>query len=438
VSAIAQPPVRRERLPCGLTVLVARRAGVPLAAVRLVVRAGSALDPGRRSGLAHLVAAAVRRGTRTRTGARIDAEVEALGAELGAGVDEDAASVGLSAPVEALSRVLDVIADLASGPAFPAAEVERLRRREMAALAHDLDEPGVVADRATLAAAYGDHPYGHPSEGKTRHLAATARRDLVEFHDRHWRPGRATLVVVGPVDAEAVLALARRRFARWKKAPGGEVEIVPPAPLAGPAVLVVDQPELSQAQVRIVATGFPRNSPEYAAGVVASAVLGGGFTSRLMDAIRVERGLSYGVRARFASGRVGGLFFVSSFTKVETCGELVKVALDQLAAFRAEGPTEPELARVRGYLGGLYPLSLETHEAWAEKLAEVELYGLPPDEVGGFRERIEAVDAAACLRVARLLPGERRVVVAVGPARALVPQLSAFGPVKVVQARSVM
>jgi zinc protease len=438
VSAIAQPPVRRERLPCGLTVLVARRAGVPLAAVRLVVRAGSALDPGRRSGLAHLVAAAVRRGTRTRTGARIDAEVEALGAELGAGVDEDAASVGLSAPVEALSRVLDVIADLASGPAFPAAEVERLRRREMAALAHDLDEPGVVADRATLAAAYGDHPYGHPSEGKTRHLAATARRDLVEFHARHWRPGRATLVVVGPVDAEAVLALARRRFARWKKAPGGEVEIAPPAPLAGPAVLVVDQPELSQAQVRIVATGFPRNSPEYAAGVVASAVLGGGFTSRLMDAIRVERGLSYGVRARFASGRAGGLFFVSSFTKVETCGELVKVALDQLAAFRAEGPTEPELARVRGYLGGLYPLSLETHEAWAEKLAEVELYGLPPDEVGGFRERIEAVDAAACLRVARLLPGERRVVVAVGPARALVPQLSAFGPVKVVQARSVM
>jgi zinc protease len=172
--------------------------------------------------------------------------------------------------------------------------------------------------------------------------------------------------------------------------------------------------------------------------VVASAVLGGGFTSRLMDAIRVERGLSYGVRARFASGKVGGLFFVSSFTKVETCGELVKVSLDQLAAFRAGGPTEAELERVRGYLGGLYPLSLETHEAWAEKLSEVELYGLPPDEVGGFRARIEAVDAAACLAVARHLPGDRRVVVAVGPARALVPQLSPFGPVRVVPARAVM
>ncbi len=438
MKPIAQPAVRRERLPSGLSVLVARRPGVPLAAVRLVVRAGSALDPAGRSGLAHLVAMAARRGTRRRTGARIDAEVEALGAELGAGVDEDAASVGLSAPVEALSRVLDVIADVASAPAFPAREVERLRQRELAALAHDLDEPGVVADRATLGAAYGSHPYGHPSEGRTRHLAAIRRRDLVEFHARHWRPARATLVIVGPVDPDAVLALVRRRFAGWKGGAGGDVEIAPPAGVASPSVLLVDQPDLTQAQVRIAAPGYPRGSAEYAAGVVTGAVLGGGFTSRLMEAIRVERGLSYGVRARFASGRVGGLFFVASFTKVETAGQLVQVALDQLAAFRASGPTEEELARVRGYLGGLYPLSLETHEAWAEKLAEVELYGLPADEVSGFRERIGAVDAAACLAVARHLPGERRVVVAVGPAKALRPQLAPFGPVRVVAARSVM
>jgi zinc protease len=439
VSAIALPPIRRERLPSGLNVLVAARRGVPLAAVRLLVRAGSALDPAARFGLAHLVASAVRRGTRTRTGARIDAEVEALGAELGAGVDEDAASVGLSAPVEALPKLLDVVADVATAPAFPAREVERLRRREVAGLAHDLDEPGIVADRATLMAAYADHPYGHPSEGRGRHLAATRRGDLAEFHALHWRPSRATLVIVGPVEPEATLALVRRRFGRWRGEPGGDLEIAPPAPLGGPAVVVVDQPELSQAQLRVAATGYARSSPDHAAGLVAGAVLGGGFTSRLMEAIRVNRGLSYGVRARFASGRAGGLFFVSSFTKVETAGALVGVALDELARFREAGPTEEELSRTRAYLGGLYPLALETHEGWAEKLSEMELYGLPPDEVSGFRARIEAVDAAACLDVARrFLPGDRRVVVAVGPAKALEPQLAAFGPVKVVPARTVM
>lgn len=438
MSAIAQPPVRRERLDNGLTVVVASRPGVPLAAVRLLVRAGSSLDPAGRFGLAHLTASAVRRGTRRRTGAEVDAEVEALGAELGAGVDEDAASIGFSAPLEALPRLLGVLADVAMHPTFPAREVDRLRRREVAALAHDLDEPGVVADRAALAAAYGAHPYGHASEGRGRHLAAVRRGDLAAFHARHWRPSRATLLVVGPVDPEEVLALARRRLGGWRGAAGGEVEVAPPAPPA-PGVLVVDRPELTQAQLRIAGPGFPRSSADHPAGVVAGAVLGGGFTSRLMEAIRVERGLSYGVRARFASGRAGGLFFVASFTKVETAGQLVQVALDELARFREGGPTEEELARVRGFLGGLYPLSLETHEAWAEKLAEVELYGLPADEVGGFLDRIGRVDAEACRALARrLLPGERRVVVAVGPARALRPQLEPFGPVKVIPARAVM
>lgn len=435
--AVIPPPVRRERLASGLTVLVASRPGVPLAAVRLVVRAGSALDAPGRFGLAHLTAAALRRGTRALTGAEVDAQVEALGAGLGAGVDEDAASVGLTAPLEALPRLLAILAEVVGAPAFPAGEVARLRAREVAALAHDLDEPDVVADRAALGAAYGAHPYGHPSEGRAGHLAGLKRADLQAFHARHWRPSRATLVVVGPVDPEATLALVRRRFAGWRGEAGGDVELAPPQP-PRPAVLLVDQPELTQAQVRLIGQGHPRSAPAYAAGVVAGSILGGGFTSRLMQAIRVERGLSYGARARFASGRAGGLFIVSSFTKNETAGQLVQVAQEVLERFRREGPTEEELARVRGYLAGLHALSFETHEAWAEKLAEVELYGLADDEVSGFRARIEAVDAAACRDLAeRRGLGGPPLVVVVGPAKALAPQLAPLGAVRVVSARSV-
>ncbi len=439
MSQVRQPPVTRTRLENGLQVVVAPRQGVPLVAVRLLVRSGASLDPARRFGLAHLTAEAVRRGTRRRSGPKLDAEVEMLGAVLGGGVDADAAALGLSAPLEALPRLIDVVADVASHPAFPPREVERLRRREVASLAHDMDEPGVVADRATLMAAYGEHPYGHPAEGRGRDLAAVRRGDLSAFHARHWRPSRATLLVVGPVEAEPVLALARRRFGAWRGAPGGELEIAPAASAVAPAVVIVDRPELSQVQVRIASAGYPRSSPDHAAGLVAGAVLGGGFTSRLMEAVRVNRGLSYGVRSAFSAGRAGGLFSFSSFTKVETAGELVQVALDEIARFREGGPTEEELERTRGYLCGLYPLSLETHEAWAEKLAAVELYGLGPDEVTGFDARVRAVDQAACLAVARRwLPVERRVVVAVGPARRLEPQLSRFGPVRVVTARSVM
>lgn len=437
-ARIELPPIHRERLPNGLSVVVAERKGIPLAAVRLVLRGGASLDPAGRNGLAHLVALAARRGTRRRTGPEIDLVVESLGAELGSGVDEDATYFGLSAPVEVLSRCVDVLADVATGPVFPAREVDRLRRREVASLAHDLDEPGVIADRAMLQAGFGDHPYGHPPEGRVRDLTAARRSDVAAFHDRHFRPSAAWVVAVGAVSTDEVLTMVRRRFGGWRPGPDGVPEVQPPRP-PETAVVVVDKPDITQTQVRIASPGFARRSPDYFPGMVASALLGGGFTSRLMEAIRVNRGLSYGVRSRFATSGAGGLFFISTFTKVETTGEIVQVALDETARFCDGGPTAEELDRTQAYLCGLYPLSLETHDQLAEKLADLALFGLGDDEVSAFRERVRAVTPEHCRDVGRrYFPLDRRVIVAVGPARQIVKQLEKFGPVRVVPARKMM
>ena len=203
-------------------------------------------------------------------------------------------------------------------------------------------------------------------------------------------------------------------------------------------MVVVDKPDLTQVQLRIASGGFARKSPDYHSGMVASAVLGGGFTSRLMEAIRVNRGLSYGVRSRFATSAVGGLFYVSSFTKVETAAELVQVALDETTRFCDEGPTAEELSRTQSYLCGLFPLSLETHDQLAERLADLALFALEDSEITEFRERVRAVTAAECRDVARrYFPAPRGLVVAVGPARQVARSLERFGPVRVIPARKV-
>jgi zinc protease len=257
---------------------------------------------------------------------------------------------------------------------------------------------------------------------------------VAALHRGHYRPDGAHLVVVGSAPADEVLALARRRFGGWRSE-GAEVPVAPPAP-PRPRVLVVDKPDATQSQVRIASAGFARRSPDYHAGVVASALLGGGFTSRLMEAIRVNRGLSYGVRSRFATSGAGGLFFVSTFTKLETTGEIIRVALDEIARFCDGGPTPEELERMQSYLCGLYPLSLETHDQLAEKLADLALFDLPDTEVTRFRDHVRSVSAERCREVARrYFPIGDRVVVAVGPAKALARQLEPFGPVEVVPAR---
>jgi zinc protease len=432
---IVLPPIVTLQLEGGLRIVVAERPGIPLVAVRLVLRGGSSIDPVRRHGLAHLVATVGRRGTRRRTGPQIDELVESMGAELGVGVDEDASYHGLTTPVEHLARAIDVLADVAGSPAFPAAELARIRRREVASLQHDLDEPAVVADRALLAAAYDGHPYGHPAEGRARDIAATKRSDLVSFHGRHYGTSSGIVVVVGPVKATEVQAIVRDRFSAWCRSPVDLPEIAEPV-FPERSVLVVDKPEINQAQIRIASPGFARSNPEYHSGLVASAIFGGVFSSRLVEAIRVTRGLSYGVRSRFAASRVGGMFFISSFTKAETTGELVRVALDETRRFADEGPTAEELERTQNYLCGLHPLSLETHDQLAERLADLELHDLPHSEIAAFRPRVRAVTAEACRVVARRhFPLERAFIVAVGPAKQIARQLDEFGPVAVVPAK---
>ena len=377
---------------------------------------------------------------RRRTGRAIDDEVEALGSELGAGSDEDATSFGLSAPAEFLGKLVDVVLDVATAPTFPTAEWERIRRREVAGLAHVLDEPGAVADRALVQVAYRGHPYGHPTDGRVRHLTALRRRDALAFHRRWFTPGACTLVVVGPVDPRRTLDLVRRRLARWKAAAEAQPELPPPPPPLPRSVLVVDKADLTQVQVRVATPGLARSTADYFAAGVANTVFGGGFTSRLMEAVRVNRGLSYGVRSRFAMSRHAGLFAMSSFTKVESAATLVEVLLDEAARFCDTGPGEDELARAQAYLAGLFPLTLETHDQVAEKLADAQLYGFPLEQVTEYRQRVKAVTPAECLEVARrhFPRAGTGAIVAVGPARAVAPALERFGEVTVMPARRLL
>jgi zinc protease len=137
--------------------------------------------------------------------------------------------------------------------------------------------------------------------------------------------------------------------------------------------------------------------------------------------------------------RATGIFSVASFTKVDTTAELVQVMLEEAEHFCADGPGDEELDRAQSYLAGLFPLSIETHEQVAEKLADVKLYDIPLEEVTSYRQRVRSVTAQQCREVARRhFPLDRGVIVAVGPAKQVAPTLERFGPVSVVPARKVI
>jgi zinc protease len=187
--------------------------------------------------------------------------------------------------------------------------------------------------------------------------------------------------------------------------------------------------------VRIVSPGVPRTTPRYAEAVVTNTALGGGFTSLLVDAIRVDRGLSYSVSTRLHMNRRAGLSIFSSFTKNETLRELVDVALEKMRAYAATGPAEESLDKARRYLAGLFPLGLESHEALGEQVADVILDGLGLAHLQQYRSRILAVTAEQARSIAAELSPARggAQLIVVGEADVARRALSSLCPVDVRQ-----
>ena len=435
------PPLQIEKLPSGLTLLAVQKRGLPLFHVRLSLPAGACEDPRGKTGLAQFVVDLLRRGTRRRPAQDVDDLIESMGAHLYADVSMEEAALALTVPAELSERALDALLEVALEPAFEDAEVSAARRRTIAGLQSDLDEPNSVAGRAVVTLGYGSaHPYAHPAQGFRRDVETFRREDALGFHATRYQQQGALLAVVGQRSPAELLDLMKARLGQWEGSwPGRSQRValqfagLPPG--EGMRAVVIHKPDATQAQVRIVSPGLPRSTPRYAESVVTNTILGGGFTSLLVDAIRVDRGLSYSVSTRLHMNRRAGLSIFSSFTKNETLRELVDVALEKMRAYAQSGPSEGALEKARRYLAGLFPLGLESHEALAEQIADALLDGLGLEHIQTYRSRISAVTAPqARTMAAELSPArEGALMIVVGEAEAARRALGGLCPVDVRQ-----
>jgi len=410
IRDVALPPLQIAHEPSGLTLLALQRRAVPLFHARLTVPAGAAEDPRGKAGLAQFTVELLRRGTMRRDARGVDELIESMGTGLGIEVALDEAALTLTVPGDLSRQALDALLEVALEPSFPEEEVASARRRALASLQSDLDEPTSVAARAVVTLGYGaHHPYGHPAHGFRRDVETFQREDALGFHASRFNARGALLALVGTDPPEKLLDLARSRLSqvRWpseaRRAPLDFAAL----PREGMRALVWHKPDSTQAQVRIVATGIPRRSPLYMPGVVENTALGGGFTSLLVDAIRVDRGLSYSVSTRLAMARHAGLSVFSSFTKNETLRELVDVALEKMREYARTGPSKDALEKARSYLAGLFPLGLESNEALAEQVADAILDGLGLEHLATYRSRVGAVTAAQARDAAAQLSPSR-------------------------------
>lgn len=243
------------------------------------------------------------------------------------------------------------------------------------------------------------------------------------------------MVVVGDVEISEVDALARAHFGDWNGSPEEREPVSAEPRFLERRVLVVDRPGSVQSEIRIGQMGVPRSTPHFFPLQLFNTILGGAFTSRLMLTLREEKGFTYGVRSRFSLRRGAGPFGISMAVATEVTADAVRAALAELEGLLQDGPTETEVDRSRDYIAGVFPLHLETTGQVAARISELQIYDLPDDFFGSYRDRIREVTAETALAAGRdiLRPNELLVVVA-GDAEGIRGPLEdlGFGPVEVV------
>ncbi len=402
-------------LGTGLDVRVIEDSNLPLVAVVLMVPAGVMHDEDGKQGTATLTAWLLSEGTEDRSAFELAEAIENLGAELAVDAGTAFTTVSASFLSRDLPEGLALLAEVVDRPLLSAEDLELERGRAQASLSENLAYAPFVASRVVYGELYPQHPFGWPESGTQATLEAITIDDIRALHDTRFRPRGSVLCIVGDVKSRAVTRQAELAFSGWRgRAPVSEPPELPAA-WDGVRKLLVHVPEQSQVQIRVARRTIQRTHPDHVALRQANAVVGGGFTSRLMQQIRVERSLAYGASSSVWSFDRDAVFHARTFTANDTAREALDVMWEVLGDWRAGDWPEEEYDRAINYTLGALPQVLETRLSRAWHLALMTYHGLPDDDLSRRAEVIRAVDRATAEAAAiQHLDGDGWMVLVVG------------------------
>lgn len=425
------PEVERVELANGLTLYLLEDHTLPKVEGAAIIQTGDRLEPAELTGLASLVGQVMRTGGSTsRSGEEVDRLLENVGAAVETGIGTTSGNASLYALREHLPLVLEVLSELLRSPAFPEDKLELAKVQERTSIARRNDDVSSITGREFRKLLYGaDSPYARTTEYAT--IEAVTRDDLVRFHETYFVPNRVRLGLWGDFDAVEVKAMVERLFGSWERGPepSDRLPSVPdPSDLPG-SVSFIPKDDVNQTNIRIGHLGGRVDDPDYFALTVMSEILGGGFSSRLFQTVRSQRGLAYGVGASWnASFDYPGVFAVVTSTKSETTVETIRAVLDELERIAADPVSDEELQLAKESLLNSFVFNFVSKGAIVRRLMTYDYYGYPRDFLSRYQRNIEAVTVEDVHRVAstRLRPDAVQIL-AVGRREDFDAPLSSLG-----------
>ena len=411
------PEYKRVQLPNGLTLILLEKRALPMISVEIGLRSGSVADPAGKEGTASLTATLLRKGTASRSTEQISADLDFIGMEYDARVDQDATRISADFLKKDLDTALPLLADLLLHPAFPEAEMKKKVAQEQDAIRSAKDDPRAVIRSYFLKFLFADHPYGRPPGGDERSLANISRDDIAAFYRAHYTPANTVIAMVGDLEVAAIQAKVAEVFVSWKGKAPADAAVPVFKPVTGKRVMLVDKPDATQTYFMIGNVGISSTNADRGYINVVNTLFGGRFTSLFNTELRIKSGYSYGAYSFFDQKRSPGPFIMSTFTKNATTGPALAKSFEVLETLHQKGFNTAELTSAKTYIRGTLPPSFETSPQLARALAGLELSGITRDQFNQNLAREQSTgDTDAHRAIETYFPDHDYVLVMIGKA----------------------
>ncbi len=435
LNKISVPEPVRFQLPNGMTVFLVEDHELPMVSVSAMVRTGARWEPVEKAGLASITGTVMRTGgTAARPGDQLDQELDRLGAIVETGIGQDSGGATVSVLKEDIDKGLGILADILQHPAFPEDKIALAKINEREGVARRNDDASEIASREFQRVLFGKNSaYAHIPEYAT--LDSITREDLVAFHKTFFQPENVVLGAWGDFNAAEMRAKIEKTLGAWAR--GGQPK--PPVPDVEPGArnragfYSINKDDVNQSQVLMGFVGGKRDDPDYYALTVANVILGGGFSSRLVNHVRSDQGLAYSVHSSWAAGwDRPGVFEAAGATKSQTTARIINSIKTEIRKM-SEEVTDDELARAKDAILKGFAFDFDSTTKVVRRMMTYEYFGYPSDYLQQFRTNIEKVTKADVLRVSKqYLKTEDLAILVLGKEKDFDQPLASLGKVTVV------
>jgi predicted Zn-dependent peptidase len=352
------------------------------------------IDPvleGNKAGYVEMAGSLMSAGTKSRTKAQIDEQVDFLGANL------STFSTGVfgNCLKKHSETFLAIMSDVLLNPTFPEDQIEKNRKQTLSGLASNKTDPNAISSNLVSTLNYGKtHPYGEIPTEET--VANITREDLVNYYNTYFKPNAAYLIVVGDITVEEAKTQANKYFGSWTKGnvPGNKYK-TPTAP-KGNVVGFVAVPGAVQSVIDVTyPIDLKPGTQEAITASVLNNILGGsGFQARLMQNLREDKAYTYGAYSSISPDDLVGTFSAGASVRNEVTDSAIVQFLYELDQMVKVPVPDSTLQVVKNIMTGSFARSLERPQTIANFAFNIEKYGLPKDYYETYLQKLNAITPA--------------------------------------------